>query len=129
MAYDPEFFAATAITIIDGTGRSGPVVTCNQGETSATVLDGFTITVINCTFRDNSGAGNINAEPLFVNAACGNFHLRPGSPCIDAGNSTAAAGVTTDLDGDPRIRGDAVDLGAFEGRRTPCPWWWIPRRP
>jgi parallel beta-helix repeat protein/predicted outer membrane repeat protein len=68
-----------------------------------------------------AGTGNIDADPLFVNAAHGNFHLRGGSPCIDAGNSaTVPAGVTTDLDGDPRIQGDAVDMGAYESesRRT-----------
>ncbi len=31
-----------------------------------------------------TGTGNINANPLFIGS--GNFHLQPGSHCIDAGN-------------------------------------------
>ena len=56
------------------------------------------------------GTGNLNADPKFVAAAAGNYHLRVGSPCIDTGTTTGAP--TTDLDGTPR---DATpDLGAYE---------------
>ncbi len=34
------------------------------------------------------GVGNIHADPLFHNAAEGDFHLMEGSPCIDAGDPT-----------------------------------------
>lgn len=54
----------------------------------------------------------------------GDLHLQFTSPCIDAGlNSAVPAGVTTDLDGNPRIfdfpganngAGAVVDLGAYE---------------
>ncbi len=57
------------------------------------------------------GEGNIDVDPLFDDTA----HLQIGSPCIDAGNSAAVPdGVTTDLDGDRRIRGARVDMGAYE---------------
>ena len=32
-----------------------------------------------------AGTGNITSDPLFYDAAAGNFNLRPTSPCIDAG--------------------------------------------
>jgi hypothetical protein len=31
------------------------------------------------------GPGNFDLDPLFVDAASGDYHLTPGSPCIDAG--------------------------------------------
>ena len=65
------------------------------------------------------GPGNIDANPLFVNGASGDFHLSGESPCIDAGDNSAVLDPK-DLDGNPRIvdgNGDAVeevDMGAFE---------------
>jgi hypothetical protein len=54
-----------------------------------------------------------NADPNFVNAAAGNFHLQANSPCIDTGNNSYVLG-TTDLDGQRRIVNNIVDIGAYE---------------
>lgn len=64
------------------------------------------------------GAGNILQDPMFVNPAANDYHLQPGSLCIDAGNNDAAeaVGLTTDFEGDPRIwpEGGVVDMGVDE---------------
>ncbi len=67
------------------------------------------------------GTGNIDADPLFVDASAGNLRLDSDSPCIDAGdNNSVPPGVTSDLDNHPRIiDGDCndteiVDIGAYE---------------
>ena len=53
-------------------------------------------------------------DPEFVDSGCGNFHLRSDSPCINAGNNAAIEGYTTDLDGNPRIVREVVDIGPYE---------------
>ena len=67
------------------------------------------------------GIGNIGGDPLFVNTAASDFHLRPDSPSVDAGSNEALPeDISTDLDGHPRfIDGDhdgvaEVDMGAYE---------------
>jgi hypothetical protein len=66
-----------------------------------------------CTTPPPQGFGNITKEPVFVDAANGDLRLQSTSPCIDAGNTVEAYGIT-DLDGKPRVLGAAVDMGAYE---------------
>jgi hypothetical protein len=64
------------------------------------------------------GEGNISEDPQFVDPGGGDYHLGPGSPCIDSG--TDAGAPDHDLDGTPRpIDGDGdstatTDMGAYE---------------
>jgi hypothetical protein len=60
-----------------------------------------------------NGVGNIDGAPLFMDLANGNFHLKTNSPGINAGDNAAAAG-DTDFDGNERIFGGTVDMGAYE---------------
>jgi hypothetical protein len=63
--------------------------------------------------------GNIDANPLFVDSAAGDFHLQSASPCIDAGTPTAPHLPATDFEGDPRMK---VDIGADEYPKAVSPW-------
>jgi hypothetical protein len=73
------------------------------------------------------GAGNIDADPMFVNPSEGaglqydgsaaDWSLQPLSPCIDAGKpdfTTDSTGTEIDIAGSPRIQYGTIDIGAFE---------------
>jgi hypothetical protein len=84
------------------------------------------------------GLGNINVNPQFVevgrwidsydpniiaspndpNAVWidGDYRLSAGSPCIDMGDPNYVPGPNypTDLDGNPRVMGERIDMGAYE---------------
>ena len=75
------------------------------------------------------GGGNIDSDPLFVDAANGNLRLQLTSPAIDAGNNTAlSSNIITDLDSKLRFvdiptvsdtgsgAAPIVDMGAYEAQ-------------
>jgi len=71
----------------------------------------------------NATPDNTFVDPMFADAANGDYHLAAGSPCIDTGNTLYVApdhdrdGVSRPLDGD----GDglaAADRGAYEHAGT-----------
>jgi hypothetical protein len=55
--------------------------------------------------------GNIYEDPAFVGE--GDYHLSPESPCIDTGTDQVEV-PDFDIDGDPRVAGNAPDMGADE---------------
>ena len=68
---------------------------------------------------------NLDTDPLFADwkdpasttmpNTLGDYRLQPGSPAIGSGNNTLiSSGLTTDLDGNPRIVDSNVDMGAYE---------------
>jgi hypothetical protein len=87
------------------------------------------------SFGTDAG-GNLDEDPWFVrdpnaggdgwgddpctpadesaNDDYGDLHLAVGSPCIDAGDNGALIANPVDLDGNPRISNDIVDMGAYE---------------
>ncbi|MFU1794474.1 choice-of-anchor Q domain-containing protein [Paenibacillus azoreducens] len=65
-----------------------------------------------------TGTGNdahsIFADPKFINVSLNDFHLQPTSPAIDAGSTDTAIIGEYDLDGNARVQGAAVNIGAYE---------------
>lgn len=65
------------------------------------------------------GTSAITANPLFVNAAAGDYHLQAGSPAIDAG---PVSPYLVDIDGsrnDIGVHGGSFDLDQFDVQRGP----------
>lgn len=88
-----------------------------------------TIAVTNSIVQGGyTGEGNLDLDPLFMDAGVGDLRLQSTSPAIDAGDNSALPADTHDLDGDgdtgepipfdlagnPRIYSSDVDLGAYE---------------
>ena len=65
--------------------------------------------------------GNISLDPRLANYQFGQLHLQLDSPCIDAGNGTEELEDLPDIDGQARVRGKAVDMGADESDGTFVP--------
>jgi hypothetical protein len=74
--------------------------------------------LLNCDYNlffgcRNRGYGkhDITAEPQFVDPDHGDFRLKPGSAGIDMGTDI---GLNTDINGVPRPKGKANDVGCYE---------------
>jgi hypothetical protein len=59
---------------------------------------------------------NKNNDPRFVNEKTGDYHLASDSPCIEAGTNDVVNSGSTDFEGQPRIIGLNVDIGADEAQ-------------
>lgn len=83
----------------------------------------------NVFFANGSGdvgispATNIFSDPMFVSTESGNFHIQPNSPCRNAGETVTEI-TDVDMDGQPRVDGEVIDIGADEslGESYPIPY-------
>jgi PKD repeat protein len=131
-------------TIADNYGaeNSGVLVTTwdalsSQAAMTNTILAGHTLGItvsagcsatLEATLWENqtnwAGAGSITTgtvnlwgSPVFLDPLGGDYHIAPDSPAIDAG---VDAGISIDIDGDPRPYAGGYDLGADEAITTSC---------
>jgi hypothetical protein len=106
-----DFNQPSTITLLNSIVWNSGGITCGAGGG-----------VCDFTYSDLQGgwpgAGNLNVNPQFVDAANGNYRLRWGSPAIDAGTNSGAPpfdleGVARPQDGNfDGIR--VADMGAYE---------------
>ncbi len=66
----------------------------------------------------SAGMGDIQVDPKLVAVQYGQLHIQPDSPCVDAGYDAAVQPEWVDMDGQPRIQGAHVDIGADESDGT-----------
>jgi hypothetical protein len=116
----------------------GNIADNNLQQIKTTYIPSCNLSVTYCNVQGGwSGDGNINSDPCFVchgywgsrddpnivvepndpNAlwVCGDYHLLPTSPCIDAGDPNYnPAPEEFDIDNEPRVMGGRVDIGADE---------------
>jgi hypothetical protein len=94
-----------------------------QGTASSAIVSNLTINNSYSLIQGfgSTGTGNLDQDPLFITDtdpttapnSLGNAHLMPISITIDAGDDTAVTSLY-DLDGEDRIQGVFVDMGAYE---------------
>ncbi|RKY11053.1 MAG: hypothetical protein DRP65_05295 [Planctomycetota bacterium] len=115
--------AASASEMLVGNGGAPAFVSISYCD-----IQGLTAgIVVNSGSTVNWGQGNIDLDPMFVSSGQidpltkvyteGDYHLLDDSPCIDAGAPVFledADQTDTDIDGDPRLSGAGVDIGADE---------------
>lgn len=111
----------------DGAPLSNSILYFNSARLAGANYLGDTLSYC-CTTPLPEGPGNLTNAPLFVDTnGWSNLRLQPNSPCINRGDNTYAPGPT-DLDGNPRISGGRVDLGAYEfqgqGLSGLAAWLW-----
>ena len=135
-----SFGTITNNTIFGNSASDGGGIYCSGSPTIANTIVAFNSSGIhqfkgapslrgNCVYGnteyDYSGLpdatgsdGNIAVDPGFAGAVYGNVHLQPDSPCIDAGDDAIVQPGWTDIDGQARVIGTHVDIGADESDGT-----------
>ena len=63
----------------------------------------------------NGGAHDIQVDPQFVDAITNDYHLQPGSPCIDAGDPES------NYDLEPQPNGNRINMGAYGNTHLAAP--------
>lgn len=138
--YGGAMYAATSASLINVTFSNNSIARAAAGGAGLYRAAG-TVTVNNSIFWGNAYGANLPDQisgvvtidksivqggysagtnisignPLFVNADADNLRLKGGSPAIDMGNN-AKISTATDLDGNPRLINEVVDMGAYENQ-------------
>ncbi len=123
----------TSCTICDNTATWAGGVQCEDGASIVNTIVRFNNAAFGPDYRNSGGtfaycattpaegAACVTAPPLFEGRPGGDYRLRAGSPCVNAGTNAAWMFEGVDLDGHARIVAGVVDIGAYECTRTNAP--------
>ena len=104
-------YSGSGIAFYSGGRLHNTIVYYNQGPGSD--ISGSGTSAYSCS-PGLSGGGNIGGDPKFINASAGNYRLLASSPCVNVGANASWMTNASDLDGNPRLFGGTVDMGAYE---------------
>jgi len=91
-----------------GNSGAGPLVVNGMNDNS--------VTFTHCDLQGGwtgPGNGNISVDPLYEDPGAGDYHIRPDSPCVNAGTASQPF-FGSDSDGDARPLYGGVDMGYDE---------------
>jgi hypothetical protein len=108
-------------TIVDSGGTNGYAIDCSGNSiiVQSSIVWTPGVTPYNTCITSSSIAGPttvtgaMNVDPMFVNAAAHDYHLKPSSPAQDF----VTSGPALDFERDPRPQGAKFDIGADEVRQ------------
>ncbi len=108
------------VVALNTSTRHGAGIGCRDSGGATVTFNDFFSNSSETSSGCTPGTGTLAVDPLFVNAAAGDYHLQAASPLVDAGSNAVAGLPATDIDGQPRIQdgnGDldaVIDVGADE---------------
>ena len=108
---------ALANTIVWHNALTGTFPAPSVEFTQILTVNNGTVQTTNCIIQGLSsftGTDDLAFDPLFLDAAAGNYQVSSNSPALNAGNNLFANAGDADLSGSNRLFGAAVDLGAYE---------------
>jgi predicted outer membrane repeat protein len=108
----PNVFQLTNSLVWGNSAPDSPTYKLFQSETASNLPFADYSLIEGYTPDTYFGNNNLSTDPLFIDAANGDYRLQKGSPAIDAGTLPADS-PTTDLLGKKRINGP-IDIGAYE---------------
>jgi hypothetical protein len=115
-AYQCPLYNCTVVSnsAVSGGGVQGntPINSIIYYNSAPNGANWMSVQMANCCTVPAQDATSFTNAPLFVDLAGGDFHLQTNSPCINSGRNSYAG--ITDADGNPRIAGGTVDVGAYE---------------
>ena len=105
----------TIVALNAGYSKPDIFSTIATGSTNNLIGDGTDQTGLTDGVDGNQlGTATTPLDPQFANSAQGDWHLLVTSSAVNAGDNTAASGITTDRDGNARTIYQTVDIGAYE---------------